>query len=214
MKQRAALLLAGGVSRRMGRDKALLKWRGEPMWRRQVRLLREAAEDVPLHLMVGCREAQNLHRMSGSDDVEVEWLFDPVSEAETGPLAVVARALSRTSGGVLVIAVDMPNLDAELLRALWARAEQDPDRSWVVAEGSPAQVEPLCAVYSAGARRELMGYAAGGGRWPALRQIWTRWMAEGKAATWELDAASAGKLRNCNLPEDWPEDEASSEGET
>jgi molybdopterin-guanine dinucleotide biosynthesis protein A len=37
----SAVLLAGGESRRMGRDKAAVVFRDEPMWRRQLRVLRD-----------------------------------------------------------------------------------------------------------------------------------------------------------------------------
>src|SRR6478735_4246071 len=35
-----AVLLAGGESRRMGRDKAMVELGGEPLWQRQLRVLR------------------------------------------------------------------------------------------------------------------------------------------------------------------------------
>ena len=42
-----ALLLAGGRSERMGRDKALLEIAGEPLWKRQVeRLVAAGAAEV------------------------------------------------------------------------------------------------------------------------------------------------------------------------
>ena len=36
----SALLLAGGESRRMGRDKATIEFDGRPLWKRQMELLR------------------------------------------------------------------------------------------------------------------------------------------------------------------------------
>ena len=73
----SAVLLAGGKSSRMGRDKALLEIDGEPLWRRQLATLR-ALE--PEQLMV-----------SGPPRGEGETVADEIEDA--GPLGGVAAAL-------------------------------------------------------------------------------------------------------------------------
>ncbi len=64
----AAVLLAGGHSRRMGRDKALIEWEGLPLWEFQLKKL--LALDAQ-RVLVSCREEQRLH---GS----AEFVFDPL----------------------------------------------------------------------------------------------------------------------------------------
>ena len=48
----SAVLLAGGESRRMGKDKATLLFRGEPLWRIQLDLLRKLA---PVEILISGR---------------------------------------------------------------------------------------------------------------------------------------------------------------
>ena len=44
----SAVLLAGGKSSRMGRDKAHILVHGEPLWRRQLRVLSETGETLEI----------------------------------------------------------------------------------------------------------------------------------------------------------------------
>src|SRR4051812_20819821 len=98
----AALLLAGGESRRMGRDKATVQFKGRPLWERQMELLRALG---PEKIFVSARTKPAW--LPG--DVEL-LLDDPPSR---GPLSGVAKALGaiRTTH-LVVLAVDMPFMTA------------------------------------------------------------------------------------------------------
>src|SRR5437868_1710194 len=108
----SALLLAGGESRRMGRDKASLEFRGEPLWQRQIRTL-EALK--PLEILVSAR-------------TQPDWLpagrfFVPDEPPSRGPLSGLAAGLSVMRGThLLVLGVDMPLMTEACLRALRAAA--------------------------------------------------------------------------------------------
>jgi molybdopterin-guanine dinucleotide biosynthesis protein A len=136
----AAVLLAGGKSSRMGRDKSALPVNGEPLWRRQLAILRATQ---PAELFI-----------SGKSDgpyagCGVEILADEFPDC--GPLGGIATTLRRCqSERLLVLAVDMPAMTAEFLRALVAESDRIvmgvvPS---VAAEGRRQAVfEPLAAVY-------------------------------------------------------------------
>ena len=96
----AAIILAGGQSRRMGRDKALLEWQGQPLYQR----------------------AQTLAQSLGAGQVllsgpQVGGL--PDRYPGQGPLAGIDVCLQKTeTAWVLVLPVDMPQLRAETLAPL------------------------------------------------------------------------------------------------
>ena len=97
-----AIILCGGGSRRMGRDKALLDWDGARAVDRVAALARAAG-------------AQAL--VTAGADLGLPWI--PDDEAGAGPVGGVlagARALGTTR--LLVLAVDAPTLTAEDLAPL------------------------------------------------------------------------------------------------
>jgi molybdopterin-guanine dinucleotide biosynthesis protein A len=133
----AAALIAGGQSRRMGRDKAWIEWQGEPLWRFQ---LGKLAQLGPRQLFIACREGQ--HITSG----EAEVLHDPPDNQ--GPLPALARCLARAQSPLLVLAVDMPGVTVALLRELIGQSAVATATKGAVFRGSHGY-EPLCAMYPA-----------------------------------------------------------------
>lgn len=131
----AAALIAGGQSRRMGRDKALLDWQGELLWQAQ---LRKLAELTPASLLISCREEQQLV------SPHAETLHDLPDDQGRGPLPALARCLERVQMPLLVLAVDMPQVTLPVLRDLLQQSTLD--GSGAVFRGSHGY-EPLCAVY-------------------------------------------------------------------
>ena len=101
------IILAGGQSRRMGMDKAFIEFQGQTLIERVIGALRLACDDV---LIVA-----NDRETYGSMGVDV--VSDSVPDF--GPLAGLHAGLSamRSDLGV-VVAVDMPFLNPNLLRAL------------------------------------------------------------------------------------------------
>jgi molybdenum cofactor guanylyltransferase len=127
----AGLLLTGGASRRMGRDKASLEIEGEPLAVRVGRLLRAAVPGPVLEVGPG---------RSGLPVV--------VEDRPEGPLVglvVGHRVLEHDGhvGPVLVAAVDLPHVDVALLRFL---AEHPAPGS--VVPSSRGRLQPLCARWS------------------------------------------------------------------
>lgn len=176
----AGYVLAGGASRRMGRDKALLADGGEPLVVRVVNVVREAAGQCAVVAPVGRYEGLGVAVVSDL------WPGE-------GPLGGILTALEcGVAEWNLVVAVDMPFLETGYLRMLLDEAQRiGRSLAPVHADGG---LEPLCGVYHSGDLEKLRAFFAGGGRRvkDALREI--------EVAT--VPAVST-VLRNVNTPEQW-----------
>jgi molybdopterin-guanine dinucleotide biosynthesis protein A len=139
-----ALLLTGGASRRMGQDKALIGIDGEPLAVRTARVLAEVCEPV---IEVG----------SGRTGLPCVTEEPPGG----GPLAalVAGSAVLPDDGPILVVACDVPRLDASVLRLLAGH----PGASTVVPEAD-GRLQVLCARYGPEARAAAPQVLADGGR--------------------------------------------------
>ena len=127
------LVMAGGYSRRMGRDKAGLVYHGQPQWEWTRDRLREVVDRV----WISCREEQEL-------GAPAERIPDPVPGQ--GPIGGFLAAHAAVPGQAwLAVACDLPRLDGAGLRTLVAaRAPHLLATVYASAEGLP---EPLCAIY-------------------------------------------------------------------
>ena len=116
----------------MGRDKALIQFQGQPLWRHQLNTLRQL---TPEQLLL----AGNLR------DAEVETIADEIPNA--GPLGGVAAALQNSSAPHLVVlAVDLPLITTSFLQSLVDLCDE---RRGVVPQRA-LRFEPLAAVYARG----------------------------------------------------------------
>lgn len=183
----SAVILAGGASTRMGRDKATLIWQGRTLLERQLALVRSVE---PAEVFVSAR-----------DDARYEGLDAPILRdrfPDSGPLAGIERALdAAATEHVLVVAVDLPALTADFLRRLLGRCDE---RTGVVPVWRGAW-EPLVAVYPKrchGLAVDLLARCR-----PAARMFAERCRAEGAIRPWPLRATEAECLRNCNTPAEW-----------
>jgi molybdopterin-guanine dinucleotide biosynthesis protein A len=184
----AAVLLAGGESRRMGRDKATLPFASQPLWERQLALLRDLSPDS---LFVSARRRP-------------EWLpagallvVDPVPPR--GPLGGIAAALAAESAThVLALAIDMPAMTTGHLAELWRAASLGRGViPWL--DGEP---QPLPAIYPAEA-------------WPIAHQLLAgpdvslstfaeALIAAGHAIPYRITSSEAHLYANYNSPADLP----------
>ena len=154
-------VVAGGQSRRMGRDKALLPWGETDLLDHALERLRAVANDV--RILCGA-ERRYLER-----GLPVE----PDLARSVGPLAGVLTGLATAPGRPgLFLAVDLPRVPVGLLRRLAERAE-DGD---AVVPVSPRGPEPLCAVYGPACLAPIRRRMAAGdfrmtGFWPDVRVL-------------------------------------------
>jgi molybdopterin-guanine dinucleotide biosynthesis protein A len=145
----AAAVLAGGASRRMGRDKATLAVGGVEL----ASLALAAAARVAHPVVLVAPEGHPARRVAAP----------AVADPGLGPLAALAAALDALEAEhVLVLAADHPGLRVELLARLVALA----GGAEAVACRRGPRLEPLVAVYQrapalVAARARLAGPAGG-----------------------------------------------------
>jgi molybdopterin-guanine dinucleotide biosynthesis protein A len=169
-------VLAGGASRRMGRDKALLLWKnGENMLRHTADLVLSAVGNATI---------------LGPVDRYAHFGLPVLEDAipDCGPLGGIYTALLRGEHErVLVAPVDLPFLTVDFLRRLLAEAA---DCACVIAKG-----QPLCGVYHAStlpAIEEAIG----------KRMLRVTALAASLDAR-ESSPDDPRILQNRNTPEDW-----------
>ena len=180
-------MLAGGRSSRMGRDKALLPYRGGALVESVARAVALAAGSA---VLVGSPS-----RHGGLGFPVLPDIYP--GEGPLGGILTVlehADASHRRTDWNLIVACDMPELTAEFLRGLLDRAERlDVD---VLAPRGPSGVlEPLCAVYHRRSRQALDAAFAGG-----VRKVTAAF--DGlRVVAWS--APEYLPFQNVNTPEDW-----------
>jgi molybdenum cofactor guanylyltransferase len=187
MEDVIAFVVAGGKSSRMGQDKALLKLAGRTLLERILELARGVSQEV--------RVVGNTAKFAA---------FAPVIEdvfRDQGPLAGIHAALRSTSTDLnLVLAVDLPFLDADFLRYLIAQARATTALVTVPRAGGAWQT--LCAVY----RRGFAEYAEECLRQgknkidPLFARVQTKVIEESELLQ---HGFSPGLFRNLNTPEEF-----------
>src|SRR6266545_4998317 len=129
----SAVLLAGGESRRMGKDKATLLFHGTPLWQTQLELLRQLE---PTEIFVSAR----------TDPVwrpaDVQFVAD--NSPSRGPLSGLAASLAKMcTKHLLALAIDMPFMTEKYLRFLCGQIEP----GCGVLPKIDNRAEPLAAIY-------------------------------------------------------------------
>jgi len=179
-------LLAGGQSQRMGSDKAALLWRGQPLWQHQLRLAAEIAENEIL--------------ISGKPDGPYHDAAKVVPDEfpGRGPAEGLASLLAAMKNNWLVlVAVDMPFVDAATLRCLLT-ARMDERGIVPTVEGRP---EPLAAIYPRALAKLAREKAASDDR--SMQAFVRAAAAAGGLRLLPWDAKRAGCFRSLNTRADW-----------
>jgi molybdenum cofactor guanylyltransferase len=143
----SAVLLAGGESRRMGRDKATLQFRGRPLWQIQFELLRKLQ---PSEIFISARTDPSWR----PEDVRFVADIPP----SRGPLSGLAACLAQMhTTHLLALAIDMPFMTEDFLLSLCDYIEP----GCGVVPKIDNRAEPLTAIYPREAeidfRRALAG---------------------------------------------------------
>jgi molybdopterin-guanine dinucleotide biosynthesis protein A len=180
VRRRAGFVLTGGKSSRMGRDKASLPFGATTLVEHVVACLRAVTQDVTL---IGSPERyRHLAAAAIADRYE-----------NCGPLGGVCTALETTAADFnVIVACDMPGVNAEFFRSLWAAAEAH-DADCLVPETSDG-LHPLCAAY----HRRVQPIAR---RCILSKSVKMHdFVASLNSVSWPV---AAGFVENVNTPLDW-----------
>jgi molybdopterin-guanine dinucleotide biosynthesis protein A len=184
----SGVVLAGGLSTRMGSDKALVEFEGAPLWRRQYSLIAQAGAS---DRMLSVRAEQTW------PPLEVTRVVDAAPES-LGPLAGIAAAMAKARGShLLVLAVDMPRVPLAWFTRLRERCS---DRIGVVGARADGNYEPLAAIYPQAMLP--MVRAAVSDRDLAMQKLVARAVEEGFLRVQEIPAGEEAWFENWNEPAD------------
>jgi molybdopterin-guanine dinucleotide biosynthesis protein A/molybdopterin converting factor small subunit len=150
------LVLAGGRSTRMQRDKAALDYHGKT----QLEWVMELIRPLVVRAFVSVRQDQS------QDAVRARYPQILDMHENIGPIAGILAAQARHPHVAwLVVACDLPFLDAATLQhLLWAR---QPERQATAYRSSHDGLpEPLCAIYEPASRAAIADCVAGGKQCP------------------------------------------------
>jgi molybdopterin-guanine dinucleotide biosynthesis protein A len=185
----SAILLAGGRSRRMGVDKATLLISGEPLWKRQLRVLCNLRPDA---IWVSART------LPSWCPTEIEAVLD--AQPPSGPLSGVAAGLRRLqTSHLLVLAIDLPQMTTVHLQKLWGLA--CPGVGVIPLHGD--HFEPLCAIYPAEALAAAETALNNGN--VSLQHFAQNLLRKSQAQVHDLASEERPLYLNMNTPSDLPE---------
>ena len=129
------VVLAGGLGKRIGGDKAVVELDGRPLLRYPLAALKSVVDEVA----VVAKRDTALPPLGGEASVWVE------PDEPRLPLCGIVHALRLAAGRpVLCVAADMPLLDAGTLGAI---CDADSGGAVAVVPRVQGRLEPLCALY-------------------------------------------------------------------
>ncbi len=187
LKPVQGLILAGGSSSRMQRDKAALKYRGMTQLDRAFDLLSRHVQRV----FVSVRATQTLDPTRAVRPLIVD------SVAGEGPIVGIRSALAAAPQVAwLVLACDLPFLSDAAIETLLSERDRDA-LATAYRSAHDRMPEPLCAIWEPAAAAALAGYQAGGGRCPRKFLI--------RHAAHLIDLPDPRALDNVNTPQEYAE---------
>ena len=174
------VVLAGGHGRRLGGDKAIVDLEGRPLLLYPLEALREVCEQVA----VVVKRDTMLPPLHGMAELWIE------PDEPRHPLTGVEHALRLATGRpVLVVAVDLPLIDAATLRTI---ATTDPRGAAAVVPRVHGRLQPLCALYTPAALPGLARFDAAAPVTEIVQALGIR----------EIEPPDAAAFLNVNRPED------------
>ena len=189
------LILAGGQSRRMGQDKALIQWRGISLLERCIRVALAVGDRCDIVTPWPDRYRSTLPAELTD---KFHWCPDPVPGS--GPPRAIAQLLTLPPSShfqwTLVLACDMPNLRGPTLLTWRSHLSTLPSTTLGYVPHPSNQWEPLCGFYRPIAGLSLQTYLDQGGR--SLQS----WLSTANITPIPTTPEDLPLFHNCNTPAD------------
>ena len=182
-----AVILSGGQSRRMGRDKSLVLWQGVPLLRRVYDVAAAVVGDVTVMTPWGDRYQEILPQ-------GYRCLAD--EHPGEGPLVALQQVLQESNPAqvdwIWLLGCDLPCLDEAILQRWVNHLEHHSPQDLVAVARSPQGWEPLCGFYRPQVLPQLQNFIAQGGR------SFQNWLDQVPHVQIPLGEAEKEMLYNCN----------------
>ncbi|MFM9265964.1 molybdenum cofactor guanylyltransferase [Tychonema sp. BBK16] len=185
----AVIVLAGGQSSRMGRDKALLEIEGKCLLVRSCEVAANLTSEV--YVMTAWPDR---YRSTLTNKCQFLVEYDPGS----GPLIALSQGLTQiTTEWILLLACDLPLLDAQIIQHWVDRLTAVPPSTLAVVPYQNSRWEPLCGFYRQQSLSSLQSFIENGGR---SFQVWLNQITVVPLSVGEREAVM---LSNCNTIEEF-----------
>ncbi|NET46138.1 molybdenum cofactor guanylyltransferase [Okeania sp. SIO2B3] len=182
-----ALILAGGKSSRMGKDKALISWQNIPMLKRVYQVASECTEKV--YIITPWPEKYQ-HILP----TECEWLTEIKTE---GPLVAFTQGLAQiNSDWILLLGCDLPLLNLDIIQTWATQLNQLSPEILALVPKTSQGWEPLCGFYRQQIKIELKKYLEQG------NHSFQKLLAQIPVQPLSIDTQAEKMLFNCNTPSD------------
>ncbi|WP_088243000.1 molybdenum cofactor guanylyltransferase [Calothrix rhizosoleniae] len=188
MKNISALILAGGKSSRMGRDKALVCYQGKPMLKRVYEVAQECTQEVYI-LTPWCDRYKHI--------LPSDCNYLTESQSGNGPLYGLYQGLKQISTQwILLLACDLPLLKTKIIQKWINDLEQVHEEILAVVPHNSVNWEPMCGFYRHHILPELQSLIQTGGH--SFQECFSDIKVQALSITPEVKLM----LHNCNTPED------------
>ncbi len=194
----SVIILAGGQSSRMGRDKALIVVEGIPLLRRTCAIALHCSSQV----FVVTSAIRDYSKIVPDRCGVIEEKLLPGKSKPQGPLVGFTHGLVQIkTTWVLLLACDLPRLNQEILQRWMRQLPQVGNAIALLPQGKKGW-EPLCGFYRTDCLPSLTQFMNQGGR--SLQA----WLAQASVQTIQFSddpdtqKQEQAMLFNCNTPED------------
>ncbi len=187
----SAIILAGGQSSRMGRDKALISFQGVPLLQRVCEVALSCTREVYVVTPWPDRYQDILPKACRL----IQEVPIPGETEPHGPLVGFAQGVAHIqTDWILLLACDLPQLQVNVLQDWATNLEKTAEDAIALLPRHPKGWEPLCGFYRRQCLPMLTQFIEEGGR------SFQHWLAQHQVQ--ELPIGDTQLLFNCNTPAD------------